>query len=846
MKDLIGNNSQAVTRIRPFRNIGNFLNNRCVKKLSESGRFEFFFSHKMDLYNSLKAYISDKTPEKTEAVIEKVRLWQYLLSIATDHLSTFWEFFKLLNSYVELDPSFREEVPPSIKDSIIRISDTSLSIEERINNSKPLIVIAPFLPEENLLLLFGNVITIIQKYIEENKALPIDYLNHIVNFALTILDNSIVDKIFTNVTDLFDKPKGPAALAFFASISVDYYETEPEAADFVYQTVEKYIQKPEYILSTLYLILRFYNEERGSETFIKEKIIPLIAHKDEHVRYLVTRVLLSLISCQLINNIDGVNTVINLYPRCTNKKYFFKILKRFIIIDDSDDDLAYEIDEEIAETIAEFVSKTVTETEDIFVKGQCIDITSALGTSCSIYIDEIYQQFIDICVHLVKEEEYEAFPYISNYFLTLMKLFKSQAEESIMPSIPKLPDAILKEGSIKNSKRAFDLASNLAELTKSEDINCDFSSQLSQFVLKELSSNVLEDKLRACGTFLECPKKFNKETANEILKKILPIALTTDSYEKMDLLIMTFHKLIKLYDIPEDEFHEFNEKLVNGQLPLLNGSIPTHCIPLPEQLFDYMCDFCHYYPSNLIIIQNIIEWLDDKPEYAFGKLCEVLRSAIDCTSINDGMCTVIANRILTVLPHIKPKHEVALAADVISDIYKEYPASISPPDSFLDIFSKFIIDSDSSEEEEDEEEEKEEEEDEDEKDTSAKISFIKLILNVYVSEKNAKVDMDTVLHFFDFMPFDADEGFENVIITLDKAVSEDQRFAFAKMGLASLYSDMLINDDNSMDDFKESTIEMIKKSFSTIVKNDKSIENAVIEQVGKSKKAQMKLTDLLK
>ena len=115
-----------------------------------------------------------------------------------------------------------------------------------------------------------------------------------------------------------------------------------------------------------------------------------------------------------------------------------------------------------------------------------------------------------------------------------------------------------------------------------------------------------------------------------------------------------------------------------------------------------------------------------------------------------------------------------------------------------------------------------------------KISLIKFFINIYSSQPKIKVDIDTVLRFFDFMPFENDEQFEDYMIKLDNMILNDKRFEFAKTGLASLYADMLIPEDSSIQKFNESNKNLVKKSFSTLVKNDKSIEKTVRTQIGKS------------
>ena len=826
----------------------------------------------MEYYQKLVTFTSQKSKSKPAVHIDKNDLWMFMYQIAKNQINTFAEFINLFMKYVELEPSFRDSVPKEITESINKLTDVSVQLDDRINEALPLVVIATFFPKDEIIALTNNIIEMVADYLGERKELPYKLLKHIDNFVVTSLKDSVTEKLFSTILSLIDSPNGPAALAVYAAITPDFYENL-EIADRVNSLINKYIEKQDFVLSSLYMISLYYNSERGNANLIKDKVIPLIGSKNLCISMAATKTVLKSIQSELINNSECLEAVIKLYPSCKSKQ-LFKVIKKFVVYDDDDDEVTYEIDEEIAEMISEFVVKVLNEVDDPLIKGYCIDIVSALAESCPMYVDNCYQDVLDSCLYLIKEGQYDAFSRISTYFVTLLKLFRKQTEDTIAPSLHKLSELLAFDDKIKEFKQSFVLANNLAELTKSEDLGkYDFSSQIAEFALNKLLSDNRENQLRSIGVILNCAKCFNESHIIKFIDRIITLASNTESYDEVNLFMMAFHEFMNSYSLEQVHiFLQFTENIFSSRISLLNGVNLIHPIPLIDSLFDFLSDFCIKYPTNQTVILKASEWLDDNPDYAFNQICDVLKNAISIDSGNEGIYLLIAQKILAILPKIYAPESISKASEVIQLIYDLHHECITPIDDYINIFSNSllspkIIHSSNRENEEicsthaedgnkikennkheneiEEEEEEEEFEEEEESNDELKVPIMKLILSIYLSEKNMKVNMDVILRFFDLMPFDNNLGFENFIIDLNKAISEDGRFYFAKMGLATLYVDILITDNHLPSKFNESTIEMMKHTFSEMIKNDRSIQKAVYEQIGKSKESIQKLEAIL-
>lgn len=792
----------------------------------------------MEILDYLKSFLSEEDSDiKDKPNNEKI--WKDMICLANDNFEGFGELFTYFNDFVELYPSFKDSVPQSIVNSINSLTNSTKNIEDQIKIIQPIIVLGPFLPSKHLYLLIDNIITIIQKYLELNHDLPIVFLNFIDNLVLTSLESEVLDKIFSKIKELLDTPKGPASIAFFASISADYYQIEQNLDAFVKEVCDKYISKQEYQLSILFLISRFFNTTTGDETFVREKVIPLIDSHDEHISHIAMHTVIRLIQTQLINNIQCLEKIISLYPHCQSR-YFFKVIKKFISIEDEDDDerlLDYIF--KVAEKSKSFCMKVLNETDNVLIKSYCIDIIAEIGQSSSINIADCYQQVLDISTKLVNEEQFVSYPFISYYFVSMLKNFQEETKDVIFPLLKKLANSLENDEKIQNVKKSFELASNIAEIIDKNDECINLLPQITSFVNKKLISSNKEENNRACGVILSCPKKFSDSSASEFSTKIIDFASTNKSINEMKLITLTLHKLIKHYHIPESVFLHFSEKLLEGQLPVLHGEILPNQIPLQPNLFNYLIDFVTKYPSNQRIIQKMNDWLDN--ENGFPQVCDVLNHAINAKSGNEGLCTIIAQKLLNILQQSEYSLYKKDSLSVLVTIYNNYPSCFSPIEEFIDEFTDFLNNS-----EDEEEEDFDVENDAKLNDSAFKISIIKLLIDIYSSQTKMKVDVDTVLHFFDFMPFDEDKDFEDYIIKLNGLILKDQRFNFAKTGLATLYADMLIPKEDSISKFKESNADIIKKSFSNLVTKDKSIEKAVRNQIGKSASAVEAFEKLLK
>lgn len=789
----------------------------------------------MEILNYIKEFLSEGNSENHKSQPDFNKIWNALISFANDHLETFGSLFSYFSDFAELYPSFKNSVPQHITDSINSLSNSTLEIDEQINITHPLIVLGPFLPPNLFSSLINDIISIIQKYFDTKHDLPIDYLNFIDNLILTSLDAEFTDTFFSDIKKMFDTEKGPAAIAFLASISSDYNQIEPNSSFFIKQLAKKYISKQEYQLSILFLVLRFFNSSMGDATFVKEKIIPLLNSQDEHISHIACHTIIRMIKTQLINNSECLNKIISLYPHCQSR-YLFKIIKKFILLEDDDEEKILNVISDIGENIKSFAIKVLNETKDPLIKAYCIDILAEIGQSTSLIIEDCYKQVLDVSIQLINEEQYQTYPFISYYFISMIKNFEPTTKDIIKANLIKLADSLKNDEKIKNLKKTFELASNIAELSEVNDL----IPQVTSFVMNKLCSSNKEEKDRACGVILSCPKKFTDSSSIEFCVKIVEASIVTKSTNEMALFTLTLHKLMKHHQIPESVFLTFTEKLLEGQLPILFNDILPNQIPIQENLFNFLGDFCTKYPSNQRVIQKMNEWLDNGN--SFHQVCTVLEKSIDTQSGTEGLCTIISQKVLTILQQSENLEGRKEALSVLVSIYNKYPSCLSPLEDFIEQFTDYMSTN------EDEEEEANEEEDEEyhKKDQNFKISLIKFFINIYSSQPKIKVDIDTVLRFFDFMPFENDEQFEDYMIKLDNMILNDKRFEFAKTGLASLYADMLIPEDSSIQKFNESNKNLVKKSFSTLVKNDKSIEKTVRTQIGKSTSSVSILEQILK
>lgn len=788
----------------------------------------------MEILKYIKDFLSEDDSEKPKSQPNNEKIWKALISLANDHLETFGTLFSYLNDFSELYPSFKNSVPQAITDSINSLSNSTKEIDEQIKISHPLIVLGPFLPTNQFYLLINNVISIIQKYLDTKKDIPVDYLNFIDNLVLTSLEPEVTDKILTDIKNLFDTPKGPAAIAFLASISADYYQIEPNISNFIKETAKKYISKQEYQLSVLFLILRFFNTITGDKKFVKDKVIPLIDSQDENICHIAGHTIIRMIKNQLINNVECLDKVISLYPHCQNR-YFFKVIKTFILLEEEDEEKILSVTSDIGEKVKSFIMKVITETKDSLIKAYCIDIIGEIGQSTSAIIEDCYKQVLDISIQLINEEQYDAYPFISYYFISMIKNFESTTNEQIKSVMNKLVDSLNGDQKIKNLKKTFELASNIAEISEVSDL----IPQVTTFVLNKLCSSVKEEKDRACGVILTCPKKFSDSSSTEFCVKIVERASTTNSVNEMGLFMMTLHKLMKHHPIPESVFQSFTEKMLEGKLPVLFNEILPNQIPIQENLFDYLGDFVTKYPTNQRVIQQMNEWIDN--EYGFRYVCSVLVKSINAKSGSEGLCTIISQKVLSLLQQSENFDGRKEALSVLIAIYNNYPACLSPFEDFVEQFSDYF--NDMNEEEEDFGDD--EDNNYKKKDNDLKISIVKFFIDIYSSQPKIKVDMDTVLSFFDYLPFEKEKQFEDYLVKLNNIILNDKRFDFAKTGLASLYADIIIPEKGSFAYFKDSNKDLIKKSFSTLVKNSKSIEKTVRNQIGKSASSVQLLDELL-
>ena len=169
--------------------------------------------------------------------------------------------------------------------------------------------------------------------------------------------------------------------------------------------------------------------------------------------------------------------------------------------------------------------------------------------------------------------------------------------------------------------------------------------------------------------------------------------------------------------------------------------------------------------------------------------------------------------------------EIIAAADVIAAIYKAFPNVLNPISKFTRPFES-VLNSIKLPDLENDDIEEEEDIGDDSDSADCAPAIIRLLLDVYTTDKEYEIDETTILHFFDFVPFPKDEGIEAVFDALNEVILVDQRFECAKGPTAVLYAQLLVEEDEELE-LEEETLEKMKTILKQLLRGNLQLKAQV-------------------
>ena len=766
-------------------------------------------------------------------------LWLFVLDLAKNNLDCLPVFYPAFAEYIEKYPYTRELAPQEVLGLIEEIKSPGKTLQEKMDLSKPLICLAPFLSMSNCLRVIDCTFELVDLYMKENKDLPVDYLDEFAYFSSSESTEQIQREIYGFFKERIKQDEFRAAgLAMFAGVSSDFLISHNEE-------VKKFLRKQclsflesESEPEILKLPACYTLENQGDlldltpeESFhALKKYLTCNSEKLRLRAYKAAKWLVryGLWDAEILRQFLAE---FESYPPELYRQ-FFKLAGTFIEEDDDEEEDEHEDRDqpECCNELIRFVDAQLKKNPDPVLSGWLLDIAAGVGEWESELVSTRIQGLLDVAKSIIDSNAIEAF-LNTGYFLGIIFDYELPNIKTIVRGmIPGLMRGCLDPERVLSQKfrllLAEDIGFILGELTLSDTEN-GFVTSLFKLASETLEGTDVKEAMRACGVLTGLKNVLTNETAQRAFNSLIAWIVKTSDDARLELLTKTARKLLKRYDITFESCAPFTSGLIEGKLPAFNGIKPwIHPRP-PEFPFELMCAIVRKFQAAAPIAIQIWDWAKNASPWALLPILDVVHTAITSERVASANFFEMAQLVLVRIKKVTIDNVDLICAgtNVLAAIYKADNNVLAHPEDYIEPFGELIDTLIADRNEHHEMHAHHEEEDEEEEchscceDCESKAMIVppimRFALDVYSTDAAVTINEDLFLKLFEFMPFAEEDGMVAVVEALNEVIGED-RFRFARKKVAVLYAEILTqNPTEEMFEFEADT----ENSMRMVVRN---------------------------
>jgi hypothetical protein len=799
------------------------------------------------IFKDLAEFVNDDdsaSPKK----LDNLKLWEILLDVAANESKTLSIFFEIFLSYVDKAPEFREVDSPELAKLIATLQDQEKPLEERSKAAIPLIVVSPFVTPAKAAAITTAAIDVCQKLIEKENDLPIKYLDNFDDMMCGDMSPEVLKDVYDAFKAQIAGPNKAAAIACFAPVSQDIAEIFEEEI----KVINGYILdafKGDIILKKagaflLEYITGFYEEEPESCTNTKEfldVLVPMMNDENASAAKRAERAFQSLIEAHIFDE-KFTKELLDLFPKFTTPlglKYYFKLLTCFVAPEEDDcccggdcccDHEEHEPNLTVVQAFLTFCMDKLKAAEtSSLVKGHCLDLLSVLASLNKMFIEDDYKTALAVAVTLVNEGKADSFPWLSAFLVAVVKCFGEPTKEIIKPTIPVLIDACEKNESI-TGKDKNNLLADICAIV-GEGFNDDVVEKITNITVDLLDSKDLKTLFSACACVIALRPKLSADAATVAFKKVAGRLDEMEEENDVNTLIHTLKKLMKKTAINADVVYPTVEKILKGNLKVLNGRLPIEDQPPNEIYFVFLSAFISKYPGKAEeVCKTVIQWLEKAQISAMTAILDTLTCGLDVCAIKEPE----AKQITTFLKEFINKltfqdaNEYAAVLSCLTSINKSFPGAAKPYEPIFEPIVKLVQAIAATDEEEDFQTEA----------ITAMPDVAKFVFNVYATDSEVEVNEDLLGSLVSMMPFSPEvECVPGLLQDLVDMLEDTERFESIVLPTLKCFTDLLLMKKSELEEFEleDDLVKAMKATLKAICKKTPAIGKQITKDFQSSR-----------
>lgn len=777
--------------------------------------------------------------------LDNSKVWTTLFNVASNDMRNTALLYPMINVYASRFHNFREE-NKVIEKYVEDFLDESKNENERTLHSVAIFRWLSFLPSKLVPKIISSAIDIIDKYLDEHKDVPFDFLLPLNDGELSDMEESTLDELFaqlqTAITD--QNQKSAASLCVYSTMCHGMVDLKPEAAVFNIEILPKFFKstnEKDQLCGCYYMIFLSEcladpeaQEAVPPPTDLFDLLKPLIVHKtNEHIRKRANKALIKFIQTEFFLTDEIVNSFLSLFDQYasdpSNLPSFFKVISNFIFPGGEDDegDDEEEADNEvrldIIQPIVDFIGGKLADKSNHMVQGLSLDSVCDLGFKDKIIIEDLVPIGLDVSKSLINEKEVATYPFIANFLTILKEKFHDETVSEIAPLVPVIV-AQLNSESLGTVKQRIYCAGAIAQLLES-GIATEETNNVIQFVLNNLNCGVEKSVFNLCSVVLPILKNIGEEKSNIIFKSFVEDVKKTENEEYLTAWLTCLGKFIKNYNIDEDSVNSVVALIMSGELKIYHGSLPHIAMPPIIAPFNFLRKFVKKYPTKAApICTQIVEWLKFTPFSSMPTLLLPLIAGLESGCIDENLAKSLASILNTFLSRLDlgDSDPLASVCTALNSLYQYYKQVMTPIINYLAPLEKFAKDCYTENEGDDDMIQEEL--------VEAMPAVATLTFNVYANDDEVKVLPGLINPLLALLPFHPQvEEVPEILTNICSMLENKDRFSDIVVNALKMFADVLLMKKADLNEFKfsDDLINSMKQTLKSYCKNDKRMTNAV-------------------
>jgi hypothetical protein len=780
-------------------------------------------------------------------------LWAGLISAAKPdpRISRYAIAPLLFHLHEESHDLYRATDVPAVSSEIAVFSDRTLPLPDRFASAASLIQWIPAFSVDYFRSVLTASVSYIEDYISGEQKYPKDFLDLYTEEVLSPLGEHLVEA--TNAFFL----AAPSSESFVGSLVLlaTLSDTVGEADDSglgVVRAVRTALGSTDpavqaaaaYAFSELVSVYGVLEQEvRPPTEEVWDQFVKLLTGEDTLASRYGARAYRQFIRAGILRGTEFLQRFIATFGQfqAKNKVYFTKVLQTYVFPDEDGEDEEEEeeenqVDLAVLQPIYDWVEMTLS-SQDANERGLALDTLSDLTGKSKEAGEGLIHRGVEVAIALVNSDQFPVFEFVANFLVIVAEHFAPAEGAAVAALLPPLISSLDNEATGRLKIRLYTAAA-IATII-SQGVGKDALPGLITYVQRTLPG--LDDDHLWIGAAIVLPLKelIPENTANALFPVFANRAIQTTSDDHIAGWSKILTQLVKHASIAPEVVAGFTDAILTGKLQIFYGRSPGKCLSVPTTIFSFLSRVVKRSPLvGRPIVEAIMEWFEDGVFQPIPVL-KPIKSALAVGVFDEALARRLAPIIHGVLRKCDSGdgEEIQAATQVIAALFAAFPRTLDPIEELLETYTELVHAAAAAAEAGDEEDGEDPEANEADL-IEAMPTVCQLIVDIYTSSSEVPVKDGLLKDVVSLLPFPPIVPEQTGILEgLVELVNEGPRFKCIAAPFAQVLVSLLMRKGKELDEyaFSSELIADLKKTMKKIVKSDKKLETAILQQFRSSK-----------